>query len=129
MLRCPTGKRPGAFNAHSPGDGGSGLVQPVFRSPARIPAAESTRRGLCAAPPSEKRYTLTLYAITRMILNLDGFQSRRTNGGSGIRILDEGIRSNGRAEVWDGTDDPILPSAILIPSVIKYPTLKLRQRS
>src|ERR1700720_3319234 len=50
----------GAFNAHSPGDGGTGLVQPVFRSPARIPAAETTRRGLCAAPPSEKRYTLSL---------------------------------------------------------------------
>src|SRR5437763_9159767 len=49
----------GAFNAHSPGDGGSGLVQPVFRSPARIPAAESIRKGLCAAPPSEKRYTLS----------------------------------------------------------------------
>src|SRR6267143_1201709 len=49
----------GAFNAHSPGDGGSGLVQPVFRSPARIPPAESSRRGLCAAPPSEKRYTLS----------------------------------------------------------------------
>jgi hypothetical protein len=44
---CPTSKTSRvAFNAHSPGDGGSGLVQPVFRSPARIPAAESTRRGL-----------------------------------------------------------------------------------
>src|SRR6202030_4854033 len=42
MPPCPTSKRPGAFNAHNPGDGGSGLVQPVFRSPARIPAAEST---------------------------------------------------------------------------------------
>src|SRR5271165_739700 len=59
MPRCPTSNRPGAFNAHSSGDGGSGLVQPVFRSPARIPAAETTRRGLCAAPPSEKRYTLS----------------------------------------------------------------------
>src|ERR1700732_3972794 len=57
MPRCPTSKRPGAFNAHNPGDGGSGLVQPVFRSPARIPSAESTRKGLCTAPPSEKRYT------------------------------------------------------------------------
>src|SRR5258707_14297203 len=55
MPRCPTSKSPGAFNAHNPGDGGSGLVQPVFRSPARIPAAESSRRGLCAAPTSEKR--------------------------------------------------------------------------
>jgi hypothetical protein len=36
MPRCPTSKSPGASNAHSPGDGGSGLVQPVFRSPARI---------------------------------------------------------------------------------------------
>ena len=47
MPRCPTSKSPGAFNAHNPGDGGSGLVQPVFRSSARIPAAETTRRGLC----------------------------------------------------------------------------------
>jgi hypothetical protein len=52
-------KGPDAFNAHSPGGGGSGLVQPVFRSPARIPPAESRRRGSCAAPPSEKRYTLS----------------------------------------------------------------------
>src|ERR1700719_2770087 len=59
MPRCPTSKRPGAFNAHNPGDGGSGLVQPVFRSPARTPSAESTRKGLCTAPPSEKRYTLS----------------------------------------------------------------------
>src|SRR5712672_3069821 len=56
----------GAFNAHSPGDGGSGLVQPVFRSPARIPAAESSRRGLCAAPPSEKRYTLSHISAVAM---------------------------------------------------------------
>src|SRR5260370_42306785 len=60
MPRCPTSKSPGASNPHSPSDGGSGLVQPVFRSPARIPPAESTRKGLCAAPPSEKRYTLSL---------------------------------------------------------------------
>src|SRR6476660_4341002 len=45
MLRCPIRKSPGAFNAHNPGDGGSGLVQPVFRVPARIPAAESIRKG------------------------------------------------------------------------------------
>src|SRR6266436_3176782 len=62
----------GAFNAHSPGDGGSGLVQPVFRSPARIPAAETTRKDLCAAPPSEKRYTLrkTLYVIIGDVMAL-----------------------------------------------------------
>jgi hypothetical protein len=59
MPRRPTSKR--QFNAHNPGGRGSGLVQPVFRSPARIPAAESTRRGLCAAPPSEKRYTLSRF--------------------------------------------------------------------
>src|SRR5208283_650488 len=48
-----------AFNTHSPGCGGSGLAQQVFRSPARIPAAESRRHGLCAAPASEKRYSLS----------------------------------------------------------------------
>ena len=58
--RCPDGapaKDPAAFNAHSPGGGGSGLVQHVFRSPARIPTAEPPRGGPCAAPPSEKRYS------------------------------------------------------------------------
>src|ERR1700731_1155756 len=44
MSRRECRRRPSSrlFNAHNPGDGGSGLVQPVFRSPARIPAAEST---------------------------------------------------------------------------------------
>src|ERR1700719_4648979 len=64
VFECPLRecrRRPSSrlFNAHNPGDGGSGLVQPVFRSPARIPAAQATRRGLCTAPPSEKRYTLS----------------------------------------------------------------------
>ena len=36
MPRCPTSNGPGAFKAHSPGDGGGGLVQPVFCSPTRI---------------------------------------------------------------------------------------------
>src|ERR1700674_1244406 len=49
---------PRPFNAHSPGAGGSGLVQYVFRSPARNPARQSSRRGLCAAPLSEKRSSL-----------------------------------------------------------------------
>ena len=59
---CPDNapaKDPEAFKPHSPNDWGSGLVQPVFRSPARIPATESKRTGLSAAPPSEKRYTLS----------------------------------------------------------------------
>src|SRR5271165_5838599 len=34
------------------------LVQHVFRLPARSPAAEPSRRVPCAAPPSEKRYSL-----------------------------------------------------------------------
>jgi hypothetical protein len=41
---CPEGasaKDATAFNTHSPGGGGSGLAQHVFRSPARIPATES----------------------------------------------------------------------------------------
>jgi len=46
---------PRPFNAHSPGAGGSGLVQYVFRSAARNPPIESSRRGSCAAPLSEKR--------------------------------------------------------------------------
>src|SRR3954454_24073491 len=62
--RCPsdcpvvvTAKDAAAFNTHSPGGGGSGLAQQVFRSPARIPASEAGRKGLCAAPASEKRYS------------------------------------------------------------------------
>ena len=46
---------PRPFNPHSPGAGGSGLVQYVFRSPARNPPIESSRRCSCAAPVSEKR--------------------------------------------------------------------------
>src|SRR5260370_42427964 len=48
----------GPFNAHSRGGGGGGLVQYVFRSPARNPARQSSRRGSCAAPLSEKRSSL-----------------------------------------------------------------------
>jgi hypothetical protein len=60
-------KDPGRFNAHSPDGGGSGLVQHVLRSPARIPAVESPRRGLCAAPASVKRCTLScvIWAVTQ----------------------------------------------------------------
>jgi hypothetical protein len=49
---------PEAFNTHRHDGRGSGLVQDVLRSPARIPAAESRRRGLCAAPANVKRSTL-----------------------------------------------------------------------
>ncbi len=52
-------KGPGPFNAHSQDGGGSGLVQHVLCSPARIPAADHSRRGLCAAPASIKRCTLS----------------------------------------------------------------------
>src|ERR1700730_10885766 len=55
---------PRPFNAHSPGAGGNGLVQYVFRSPARNPPIESSRRGSCAAPLSEKRSSLE--GISRM---------------------------------------------------------------
>src|SRR6266404_6308789 len=77
MPRRPTSKRPGAFNAHNPGDGGSGLVQPVFRSPARIPSAESTRKGLCAAPPSEKRYTFKRKTLYVQAKNAIRYHARR----------------------------------------------------
>jgi hypothetical protein len=49
---------PAAFNAHSPSGTGSGLVQHVFRSPARIQQPIPAER-LCGAPPSEKRSTLS----------------------------------------------------------------------
>jgi hypothetical protein len=55
---APTSKSPGAFNAHNPGDGGSGLVQPVFRSPARIPAAESTQRTVRRAAKRKTLYVI-----------------------------------------------------------------------
>jgi hypothetical protein len=48
-------KGPGPFNAHSQDGGGSGLVQHVLCSPARIPAADPSRSGPCAAPASIKR--------------------------------------------------------------------------
>ena len=92
----------GAFNAHNPGDGGSGLVQPVFRSPARIPSAESTRKGLCDAPPSEKRYTFkrkTLYVIMREI--------SRARGGDPTEELSDGccpvsaIRRVANKDCWE----------------------------
>jgi len=35
-------------------------------------------------------------------------QQRITVRGKTVTILDEGIRSNGHGEVWDGTDDPVL---------------------
>jgi hypothetical protein len=54
-----TASGPGPFNAHSSDAGASGLVQHVLRSPPRIPAVESSRRGPCAAPASVKRCTLS----------------------------------------------------------------------
>jgi hypothetical protein len=48
----------GPFNAHRLGAGGNGLVQYVFRSPARIQTVRSSPRGPCAAPPNEKRSSL-----------------------------------------------------------------------
>ena len=60
MPRCPTSKSPGAFNAHNPGEGGGGLVQPVFRSPARIPAAKSTQRTVRRAAKRKTLYVLTI---------------------------------------------------------------------
>jgi hypothetical protein len=48
---------PEAFNTHRHDGRGSGLVQDVLRSLARIPAVESRQRGLCAAPTNVKRST------------------------------------------------------------------------
>ena len=53
---CST-RVPEAFNTHSQDGRGSGSVQDVLRSLARIPAAESRRKGLCAAPANVKRST------------------------------------------------------------------------
>jgi hypothetical protein len=44
---------------------GSGLVQSVFRSPARPTVWVPPREGSCAAPPSEKRSTLSHMGIPR----------------------------------------------------------------
>jgi hypothetical protein len=58
---CPEGasaKDAVVFNTHSPGGGGSGLAQHVFRSPARIPATES-RKG----PPVRRAAKRTLYVV------------------------------------------------------------------
>jgi hypothetical protein len=52
-------QNPATFNAHSPGDTGSDLVQYVFRLPARIPTTEPSRKDPCAAPPIEKRSSLS----------------------------------------------------------------------
>src|ERR1700722_3009119 len=59
---CPEGasaKDVAAFNTHSPGGGGAGLRQHVFRSPARIPATESRT----ARPVRRAAKRKTLYVI------------------------------------------------------------------
>ena len=50
--------RPAAFNANSWARG-SGLVQYVFCSPARLLAPADVPRASCAAPPSKNRYSLS----------------------------------------------------------------------
>ena len=57
MPQCLFHSGPEAFNTHRHDGRGSGLVQDVLRSLARIPAAEPRRRGLCAAPANVKRST------------------------------------------------------------------------
>ncbi len=59
VFRCLSTRNPEAFNTHRQGGRGSGLVQDVLCSPARIPAAESRRRGPCAAPANIKRSTFS----------------------------------------------------------------------
>src|SRR5271166_337955 len=60
-LRQQLGQKPGWNSASGILENGhdSGLVQSVFRSPARTSAAESQRRSLYAAPPNEKRSSLS----------------------------------------------------------------------
>jgi hypothetical protein len=67
---------PAAFNAHRPGAGASGLVQHVFHLPARIPIAEPPRRDLCAAPPSEKRCTLSSAKFSEVVGPVPAYAGR-----------------------------------------------------
>ena len=72
---CPDGasaKDAAAFNAHSPGGGGSGLAQHVFRSPARIPATESRTDGSVRRAAKRK----TLYVIMRDVAQLGAGERR-----------------------------------------------------
>ena len=69
---------PGPLNAHSPGAWGSGLVQHVFRLPARPPAADPSHRAPRAAPPSEKRYSLCITRRRALIIP-DGQTNQRAS--------------------------------------------------
>jgi len=67
--KCPVSapaREPAAFNAHKLRAGAGGLVQHVFRLPARTQIAEPPRRDLCAAPPSEKRFLLSRLKARRV---------------------------------------------------------------
>src|SRR5271170_3865920 len=61
--RCP-GAPPAKVRGHptpiAPATGGERFSPTRFSLTGADPAAETTRRGLCAAPPSEKRYTLSV---------------------------------------------------------------------
>ena len=59
---------------------GGAVYQPVFRSPARIPHAESTRKGLRAAPPSEKRDTLSDITYNLKLIRLPVSHAERLTG-------------------------------------------------
>src|ERR1700680_3518744 len=69
---CPKGASANdaaAFNTHSPGGGGSGLAQHVFRSPARIPATESrTARPLRRAAKRKTLYVIARDPIIRLAI-------------------------------------------------------------
>src|ERR1700674_909097 len=82
--------RPRPFNAHSPGAGGNGLVQYVFRSPARNPPIESSRRGSCAAPLSEKRSSLSrvrTFEISNLKIELNQIRTRQERQSSQLDLL------------------------------------------
>jgi hypothetical protein len=66
----------GQFNAHRLGARGNGLVQYVFRSPARIQTVRSSPRGPCAAPPNEKRSSLSRINARRQRLVIVRFGER-----------------------------------------------------
>src|SRR5271155_3575540 len=80
--RCP-GAPPAKVRGHptpiAPATGGERFSPTRFSLTGADPAAETTRRGLCAAPPSEKRYTLSIkkHYATREMKQYQRFAKRR----------------------------------------------------
>src|SRR5215469_9345688 len=80
---------PMAFNTHSSARG-SGLVQHVFRSPARLPAPAEAHGGACAAPPSEKRYSLSWVRALRSDPVITRTLPLARRGSKAVRVIKDG---------------------------------------